>query len=145
MIDIEDFLGNCIKLQSKWYGIRKDQYYLKQYLPKNPKEMEDHIKEIDEYEQEVLKTSLHESDKKNLLDLVRNYKNDLSFYQANLNPPQGYTFELLFFTTFFCLGSLLTHLANEYQQKSEVAREKGLREGFAERLNEILKKHGVSV
>lgn len=150
VIAIEDFLENCIRLQSKWYGIKKDQYYLKHYLSKHPKEMEAHIKEIDCYEEEVLKASfICERDKKSLLDLIRSYKDDLNSYRAASNPSNpnysGYAFELLIFISFFCLGGFLTHLASEYKEKSETAKEKGLREGFAERLDKILKKHGVSL
>ncbi|MDI6799016.1 MAG: hypothetical protein QMD12_03450 [Candidatus Aenigmarchaeota archaeon] len=145
MIAIEDFLGNCLKLRSKWYGIKKDRYYLKDYLSKRPEEMEKHIKEIDEFEQEILESPLHESDKKKFLDSIRSYKCDLDLYQVTSNPSQGYALELLFFTTFLCLGGLLTHLAGEYYQKSKIASERGLREGFVEKLNEVLKRHGVSV
>jgi hypothetical protein len=144
---MEDLLLNCIRLQSEWLEIEKDEYYLKQYLSKRPREMEEYIKKVEDYEIKVLKTPTYETYRKEFLDKIKRYKEKLATYQnANnsSNPLQKYSSDLLFFMLFFCVGSLLTVVWNEYTEKSSKAKEKGLREGFSEKLNEILKKHGVT-
>jgi hypothetical protein len=143
---MEDLLWNNIKLHSKWNEIKKDKYYLKGYLSKHPEEMEKHIKEVETYETEVLKTPLYESDKKTHLEIIKNYKDELQLYgDLSIKPFHSYSSELLlYFLIFFCIGALLTIVGEEYMEKTEAAKEKGLREGFRENLDRILKRHGVS-
>ena len=142
---MEDLLWNSIRLHSKWSRIRKDRFYIRDYLSKHPEEMENHIREIESYEIEVLKTPLYESDKKTHLRIIREYKDELKPYQNNSGIKSlQYSTELVYFLLFLCLGSVLTLVGNEYLEKSRLAQEKGFREGFNQVLNKVLKKHGVS-
>ena len=144
---MEDFLGSCIRLQKKWYDLKKDQYFIKHYLRKDPKELDLHFNEIENYEMTVAKSPcLWEDDRENLLICIKNYKDDLGIYRTNGNQQgsvlDNHSHDILYFGISLAIGSLLTLLFNIYQEKSKAAQEKGFRDGFAERLNELIGKYG---
>jgi hypothetical protein len=136
------YLENCINLQYKWNQLKKDACLL-EHLNKNGGNLEEHIKSVEAYENEVLSTPLLPSQRENLLNQVKSYKGSLPKLEekGKLRFDQ-YCPELLSFFLFFCLGSLLTLVGEAYLEKSNAAKEKGLREGFDKKLEEILKSDG---
>jgi len=135
-----DLISNYLRLYSKWNEIKRDKYYVRDYLSKHPDELRKHLEEVEAYEDELLKTPLPEEEKGILLARVRDYKKDLT------NSPSGYAlndpFPILFFLTALSLGAVSVLAGEVYAEKSKRVKEKGLREGFAKKLEEILRRRG---
>jgi hypothetical protein len=143
---VEDYDKNYIDLLAEWNEIRKDKLYLKHWFKLHPELKQQHIKEVDEYELKVYKTTMYNEYKKRLLDMIRDYREDylngmtnLSIHNNSLNDSiEPWQVKLNTALACFVFGAMLYMLDNTSREKSEKAREKGWREGYKKRFDKHL-------
>jgi len=105
-------LRNYLKLYSKWKDIKKDSYSI-ELLKKNGK-LKEHLKDVEEYEKEVMNGEIYESEKKILLSLIENYKKSLTdkSFVENLD-----ALEILFFLSSFSAVGVISLALQKYFEK----------------------------
>jgi len=149
----EDRQANYINLLEKWNKVRRDKYYVKNWFRLHPEEREPHIREVDAYELNVYKSFLYDTDKKKILNVIRDYREDYLNNETRLNNHNPSSNDSLggwrgIITTIAAFAALAISgglLYNEYRKKSEEAREIGYREGFSKKIDEILKRYDVKI
>jgi len=146
---VENRLSNLINLQGEWNRIRKDRFYVRNYLYKYPQEKEKHLKEVVGFEDKISTAWLYEEDKKSFLGDIRNYKYDYligedGVYNNNNGMFGSLKENLPMFLLFLSLGGLATVVFNQYEEKARSGQERGLVEGFMSKLDEIMRKRGVN-
>ncbi len=107
-----DELKNYLKLYSKWKDIKKDAYSI-EFLKKSGK-LKEHLKDLEEYEREVINGEIYEKEKKILLDLIRDYKKNLAdkSFIENID-----ALELLFFLSCFSAAGVFSLALERYFEK----------------------------
>ena len=149
----EDRQANYINLLGEWNKVRKDRLYVKNWFRVHPEEREPHIKEVDAYELEVYKRFLYDTDKRKLLNVIRDYREDYLNNETRLNSHNSSSNDSLggwggIITTIVAFAGLVISgglLYNEYRKKSEEAKNEGYREGFSKKIDEILKRYDVKI
>ncbi|MEM5790778.1 MAG: hypothetical protein QXP77_01895 [Candidatus Aenigmatarchaeota archaeon] len=107
-----DELKNYLKLYSRWKEIKKDAYSIK-FLKKE--DLENHLKEIEEYEREVVEGEIYENEKRILLGLVRDYRKGLKNEKGFLEDLDA--IEILFFLSSFGAAGVLYLALERYFEK----------------------------